>query len=172
MITRKFTTFSFFLLLAMALGPLQGFTFMAQAQDTSHFFPETGETVSGRFLEYWNQKGGLAQQGFPISDLIQEKSDTDGKTYATQYFERAVFELHAEHAAPNDVLLSLLGVFQYKRNYPTERLTKRPTPNRVPSTFPRPTTPWAVNSSPTGTITAASHSKATLSQTSSRRKVV
>jgi hypothetical protein len=91
-----------------------------QAQvETSHFFPETGKTVSGRFLEYWKQNGGLAQQGYPLSDPFQEKSDLDGKTYTVQYFERAVFESHPENPKPYDVLLSQLGTFRYKQKYPS-----------------------------------------------------
>src|SRR5438105_657990 len=88
------------------------------AQGASRTFPETGKTVTGRFLEYWNTHGGLAQQGFPISDAMPEVSDTDGKTYIVQYFERAVFEMHPEFAPPNDVLLALLGVFLYSQKYP------------------------------------------------------
>jgi methionine-rich copper-binding protein CopC len=89
-------------------------------------FPETGKQVCGRFAEYWQQNGGLAQQGFPISGEMQERSDTDGKMYTVQYFERAVFEAHPENRAPNDVLLSLLGVFEYKRKYPNGALNQRP----------------------------------------------
>src|SRR5690349_23029603 len=70
-------------------------------------FPETGQTVGGRFLAYWNTHGGLAQQGYPISAEMREVSETDGKPYTVQYFERAVFELHPENAPPNDVLLTL-----------------------------------------------------------------
>src|SRR5438477_2618661 len=88
------------------------------AQTGSRTFPQTGKTVSGRFLEYWDGHGGLAQQGFPISSEIKETSDTDGKVYTVQYFERAVFEAHPENARPNDVLLSLLGVFLYSQKYP------------------------------------------------------
>ncbi|MEO8288707.1 MAG: hypothetical protein ABI670_19995 [Chloroflexota bacterium] len=88
------------------------------AQATSRTFPETGKSVSGRFLTYWQTNGGLAQQGYPISAEMQEKSDTDGKTYTVQYFERAVFELHPENSAPNDVLLSLLGAFLAREKYP------------------------------------------------------
>ena len=85
---------------------------------TSRTFPETGKTVSGRFLEYWNANGGLAQQGFPLSEPFMEKSDTDGKTYQVQYFERSVFEAHPENKPPYDVLLSQLGTFRYKEKYP------------------------------------------------------
>ncbi|HEX9990951.1 MAG TPA: erythromycin esterase family protein [Chloroflexia bacterium] len=73
--------------------------------------------MEGRFLQYWQEHGGLAQQGFPISTEMQERSETDGKTYTVQYFERAVFELHPETQPPHDVLLSLLGVFEYTRKY-------------------------------------------------------
>ncbi|MDQ6694278.1 MAG: PQQ-dependent sugar dehydrogenase [Chloroflexota bacterium] len=91
----------------------------ALAQGTSMLFPETGKSVQGKFLDYWNGHGGLGQQGFPISGEMQEKSDNDGKTYTVQYFERAVFEAHPENPAPNDVLLSLLGAQLYKQKYPS-----------------------------------------------------
>lgn len=81
-------------------------------------FKETGKTVRGKFLDYWNTHGGLAQQGFPISEEMQEKSPTDGKIYTVQYFERAVFEYHPENKPPYDILLSLLGNFYYKQKYP------------------------------------------------------
>jgi carboxyl-terminal processing protease len=90
----------------------------ASGQANSRTFPETGMTAQGKFLAYWNSHGGLAQQGYPISSEMQERSDTDGKTYTVQYFERAVFEAHPENKAPYDVLLSLLGSFTYKQKYP------------------------------------------------------
>ncbi len=88
------------------------------AQPGCATFQQTGKQVCGRFLHYWQQHGGLAQQGYPISGEFQETSDTDGKTYTVQYFERAVFESHPENSAPKDVLLQLLGVFLYKQKYP------------------------------------------------------
>ncbi len=113
----KIRWLSLFALLALAL-PSFG-TAPSYAQANSRTFPETGKTVQGKFLTYWDTHGGLAQQGFPISNEMQEKSDTDGKTYTVQYFERAVFEAHPENPAPNDVLLSLLGVFLYHQKYPS-----------------------------------------------------
>jgi beta propeller repeat protein len=80
-------------------------------------FPETGHTLSGRFLDYWQAHGGLAQQGYPISEPFIETSDLDGKSYPVQYFERAVFELHPENPPPYDVLLSQLGTFRHKAKY-------------------------------------------------------
>src|SRR5260370_931746 len=112
---RLFSMLATLMLLLVGL-PLAGGTY---AQGDSRTFTETGHTVSGKFLAYWNAHGGLAQQGYPISDQIQDVSRTDGKIYTMQYFERAVFELHSENQAPNDVLLSLLGVFQYNLKYPS-----------------------------------------------------
>ncbi len=88
------------------------------AQTDCRTFPETGKTVCGRFLQYWDEHGGLAQQGLPISDVLGEISATDGKTYTVQYFERAVFEYHPENNPPYDILLSLIGVYRYKQKYP------------------------------------------------------
>ena len=67
-------------------------------------FPETGHSVGGAFLTFWQQHGGLATFGYPITEAFEE----DGRT--VQYFERQRFELHPEHAAPYNVLLGLLGV--------------------------------------------------------------
>jgi hypothetical protein len=75
----------------------------ARAQAPSQYFPETGHTVSGRFLEYWRDNGGLAVFGYPLSEQIVEGG------FTVQYFERQRFELHPENARPYDVLLGLLG---------------------------------------------------------------
>ncbi len=102
-----------------------------QAGETSRTFPETGKTVSGKFLTYWDTHGGLAQQGYPISSELQEISDTDGKVYTVQYFERAVFELHPELAGTQyEVLLSLLGNFSYAKKYQSMGGAPGQQPNR------------------------------------------
>jgi len=88
-----------------------------QAQSAGRTFTETGKMVKGKFLHYWLLNGGLPQQGFPISEEMEEVSETDGKAYSVQYFERAVFEYHPENPPPNDVLLSLLGNFLYQQKY-------------------------------------------------------
>ena len=50
------------------------------------YFPETKHVVAGSFKQYYDQKGGLAQFGFPISEEVAE----NGKT--VQYFQRARLE--------------------------------------------------------------------------------
>lgn len=106
------------------------------ADDTCQTFNQTGKQVCGRFLEYWQTNGGLAQQGLPLSDAFQEKSDIDGKTYTVQYFERAVFEAHPENQRPYDVLLSLLGTEKFKAKYPNG-------PGASPAPAPTASTPGA-----------------------------
>ena len=95
----------------------------------SRTFPETNQAVSGLFLDYWVEHGGLPQQGYPISRLIGEISDLNGKPYTVQYFERAVFEYHPENQAPYNVLLSQLGTFRYRGRYPSGAPGQ--TPNKV-----------------------------------------
>ena len=97
----------------LVVGPIQ-----AQGVPTTYTFPETGKTVRGRFLQYWQERGSLAQFGYPITDEIGEMSPVTNRLYTVQYFERAVFELHPENQPPNDVLLTLLGVFAFQKNYP------------------------------------------------------
>ncbi|HEX8219533.1 MAG TPA: ABC transporter substrate-binding protein [Chloroflexia bacterium] len=105
-------------LLALVLSSIPATGGSSYAQGDSRTFTETGKTVKGKFLAYWNAHGGLAQQGLPISDEMQDVSNLDGKSYTVQYFERAVFELHPENQAPYDVLLSLAGVFRFNQKYP------------------------------------------------------
>jgi hypothetical protein len=91
------------------------------AADDCQFFPETSFNVCGRFLTYWKNNGALAQQGYPISNVFEEKNADppagDGKVHRVQYFQRARFEEHTENAAPYDVLLGLIGGEQYSAKY-------------------------------------------------------
>jgi len=110
--------------------PFVGIDRPADVSATKLWFPETRHTLSGKFLEYWNRYGGLAQFGFPLSEPFQEISATDNKTYTVQYFERNRFELHPEKAAPYEVELGLLGVQQYKLTpIPADQLPFAPPAN-------------------------------------------
>lgn len=83
----------------------------------SRFFSPTGHNLSGLFQQYWAEHGGLPQQGYPLTEAFREVSDLDGRVYTTQYFERAVYELHPTNQPPYKVLGSLLGVFAYQQRY-------------------------------------------------------
>lgn len=77
------------------------------AQDQSCFV-ETAHCMSGRIRSFWEQNGGLATFGYPITD--QHIETIEGRPLNVQWFERARLELHPENAAPYDVLLGRLGV--------------------------------------------------------------
>src|SRR5688500_17604919 len=110
----------------------------AEAQGTeSRYFTETKQSVKGWFWKYWQEHGGLAQQGYSISGEMQERSEIDGKTYLVQYFERAVFELHTENQAPYNVLLSLVGVTRYKEKYPSGAPNQKANSDPGTVTFPQ-----------------------------------
>jgi hypothetical protein len=75
-----------------------------QAQtELPQYFPETGHTVRGEFLDYFNQHGGLRIFGYPIT----EQFTMNGRT--VQYFQRARLELYPENQAPQRVQLGKLG---------------------------------------------------------------
>jgi glucose/arabinose dehydrogenase len=88
----------------MVIAGLAPTAALAQA---SRCFPETGECVGGRLLQFWNGNGGLPVFGLPIGEMRQEQG-TEG-VFTTQWFERERFELHPENRAPYDVLLGRLG---------------------------------------------------------------
>ncbi len=79
------------------------------AQSNDQFFPETGHTVSGAFLDTWRRGGGLPIFGYPISDVRTQQDPATGRELQVQWFERARFELHPELPAGSQVLLGRLG---------------------------------------------------------------
>lgn len=86
-----------------------------------------GKSISGVFLDYWQANGGLAQHGYPITEVMGEISEVDGKLYTTQYFERSQFEYHPEYAGTEyEVLLAHLGALEYRQRYPNGAPNQRP----------------------------------------------
>ena len=79
----------------------------ALGAEPSRTFPETGYTVTGRLLDYWNGNGGLPVFGLPFSEERTER--TAEGSFSVQHFERQRFERHPEQAPPYDVLLGRLG---------------------------------------------------------------
>ena len=82
----------------------------ANSDATIKFFPETKHNVGPEFSAFWKANGGLAQFGYPISELFTDVNPDDKKAYKVQYFERARFELHPENAGTGSVVaLGRLG---------------------------------------------------------------
>jgi hypothetical protein len=116
------------LLLAGASAPVAGARVAGAAPDES-CFPQTGFCVRGRFLDYWQQHGGLAINGYPLTAERQERLE-DGRTYTVQYFERVRLELHPENAPPQDVQLGQFG----RRVHPADPPAK---PDPAATYFPQ-----------------------------------
>lgn len=81
---------------------------VSSAPPECRFFPETGHSLCGAFMDYWYANGGLERFGYPITEQMHE--DLPMWSGTVQYFERRRMELHPENAGtPYEVLLGLLG---------------------------------------------------------------
>jgi hypothetical protein len=110
-------------LLALTLSLIASMPPVPAAAADEVCFTQTNQCISGRFRTFWEQNGGLAIFGYPITPARNEVNPDTGKTYLTQWFERNRFELHPENAAPYDVLLGRLGAVRLAatgRNWQTE----------------------------------------------------
>ena len=67
------------------------------------YFPETNHQVCYAFLEFFKNHGGIAQFGYPISEIEIQ----DGRY--VQYFQRVCFEWHPDQAPGKRVILAELG---------------------------------------------------------------
>lgn len=77
---------------------------MVRAQaPTSQYFPQTGYTVQGDFLRFFNTRGGLEIFGYPLTGEFVE----GGRL--VQYFSRARMEARPESAEPYRVTLGPLA---------------------------------------------------------------
>ncbi len=106
------------------LGTLPPFTLIAAGNAPDRCFPETGQCLSGRFRQFWEQNGGLALFGYPLGPVqAVQRQDLNyvfygPEIYLVQRFERVRMELHPENAPPYEVLLGSLG----QQLVPTPRL--------------------------------------------------
>ena len=73
------------------------------------YFPQTQQNISGDFYDYWLNNGGERVFGMPISPAADMVNPSDGKTYLTQWFQRARLELHPEEPEGRQVLRGALG---------------------------------------------------------------
>jgi hypothetical protein len=79
-------------ILSLLLG-LFPVTVGAQASAAQQCFPQTGFCVEGGFLDYWNANGGLAINGYPLTNVRWQILE-DGEWYRVQWFERVRMEYH------------------------------------------------------------------------------
>lgn len=106
-----------FLMVLLFAGGLIPWQVRAQTGEV-RYFPETGHSVSGAFLDFYNANpDALLLFGYPITDAF-----TDGEGREVQYFQRARFERQATPLG-SSVTLTPLGQLMRERQknlYPDE----------------------------------------------------
>jgi hypothetical protein len=90
----------------------------AQQPGDSRYFSETGHTVRGEFLQFFDQRGGLEIFGFPITDEHVEPQSG----LRVQYFQRARFEWRPDNPEAYRVELGLLGAQFLAEQQPPRRV--------------------------------------------------
>jgi hypothetical protein len=73
------------------------------AQEDMGYFEETGHTVQGEFLRFYERNGGRAIFGYPLTRAFPD----NGRT--VQCFQRARMELHEDAPEGQRIQLGLLG---------------------------------------------------------------
>jgi hypothetical protein len=76
------------------------------------YFEETGHTIEGAFLAFFETHGGLSTFGYPLTVVFDE----DG--HDVQYFQRARFELHDKGKPSERVVLGALGTALHEAEPP------------------------------------------------------
>lgn len=77
---------------------------MAQGgEEPPQYFDETGHTVQGDFLDFFDAHGGLETFGYPITEPFEECG------LQVQYFQKARLEAHPDNPDPYKIQLGLLG---------------------------------------------------------------
>jgi hypothetical protein len=79
------------------------------SEDDDVYFGPTQHSVSGPFLTYWRDNGGLETFGYPLSQNIQD----DGSEY--QWFERARLEWHPWLAEGHRIVRGSIGTEALKK---------------------------------------------------------
>jgi hypothetical protein len=84
----------------LARAPVEG--------DGTRYFPETGHTLAGAFLEAWTAAGGVADLGFPRTAVLTADLP-DGAQLLTQYTQRGRLEQVVTAGVGGPVLFGRLG---------------------------------------------------------------
>ena len=72
-------------------------------EQRSRYYPQAGHVISGDFLTYFDEQGGLDRFGFPIAEPLV----IEGKL--VQDFQRARFFWHADRRSGTQVTLEPIG---------------------------------------------------------------
>jgi len=76
------------------------------------YFSETGYTVNGKFLHFFETYGGQKSLGYPLTEEIVVEG------WRVQYFERGRLEYHPENESDYRVTVGWLGDLLHRRQPP------------------------------------------------------
>jgi hypothetical protein len=84
------------------------------------YFGETRHTLQGTFKSYFTTNGGLAQNGYPLTEPFIETYPEYPYPVTVQYFERVRMEYHGDPADPlyGQMTLGRIGAAVYEGNLP------------------------------------------------------
>jgi hypothetical protein len=120
----KLMRFSVFLWVLASLLLVQTGSVAAQGGGTAQYFADTGHSVSGDFLLYYQSVPNAAQVfGSPITEQFADVQT--GRTI--QYFQRVRFEFYPENQYGQRVRLSPLGEYVYQRSPANTKMDFVPT---------------------------------------------
>lgn len=100
------------LLLFLVLPSCRGKAPATVAVGDVRYFAETGHTVRGEFLEFFQAQGGVESFGYPLTEEII----IDGWT--VQYFEKGRLEHHPENKPAYRITVGWLGDLLHRRRPP------------------------------------------------------
>jgi hypothetical protein len=116
------------------LGDELGYNEPAPAQIPSandpycRYFPETGHSVCNAFLAYFDDNGGVAVFGYPISEAVV----VSGNRRIYQAFQRARMEWHPDKPASRRVQLTNVGLLAFNQSGLSQALTAPQPPANAP----------------------------------------
>jgi len=108
-----------------------------ESDDNCNFYPETGHRLCFGIRDFWQENGGLANFGYPISEEFSERNQPppagDGEVYTVQYFERARIEWHPENKGTQyEFLFGLLGTEYLEQHGAPAESVARQSPENAP----------------------------------------
>jgi hypothetical protein len=106
---------SFFLVLVLVLAAVLPYrNASAQSTPDSLYFPETGYTVKGEFLDkFRSATDPILVYGYPITNDFLASDDSPSAGLRVQYFQKARFEYHLENPPGDRIVISSLGSVLY-----------------------------------------------------------
>lgn len=105
-------------------------TTAAESPHLPRYYPQTGHTIAGPFLSYYDAHQGQETFGYPITEAMEHEG------WQVQYFQFARLELHPENEPAYFVTVGWLGDLLHRRRPPVPERNIPPVGNADRRYFP------------------------------------